>query len=267
MEARDIIIFLCCKYKGQWKDVLDALRAREDINPSEVERVVKGLRCNVVTIMDEDYPEILRHVIQPPFALFYRGDLRLISNHKRCITIVGSREPTDYARTYSETIASDCARNGATIVSGLARGIDTAAAVGALPYGKAVAILGNGFNHYYPPENSHLQREIASKGLLLSEYPPFVGPSSEHFPCRNRLLAALSGVTFVGEAGPRSGTLITAGFALGFNRDLAALPFRAGEGKLNNELIKDGATPVETGDDLLFLAGISGPSKKEKIED
>ena len=152
------------------------------------------------------------------------------------------------------------AQKGVTVVSGLAKGIDAAAIKGAVDRGKAVGVLGNGLDYYYPAENRLLQEEVAEKGLLLSEYPDGVKPEKRHFPDRNRILAGLSCLTLLGGSKSHSGTLITAGFALDFGRDVACLPYRADEDSGNNLLIQTGACLVQNTEDVLDLM----PAFKQK---
>ena len=156
----------------------------------------------------------------------------------------------------AKSLAKGACENGLTVVSGLAIGIDTAAGEASVPYGCAVAVLGNGLDYVYPLENSDLQKKIGSAGLLLSEYPDGTPPTQRSFPARNRIIAGLSKGTVIVEAQKYSGTMITAAFALEFNRELAAVPHRAGEGSVCNEIIKEGGALVETTDDLLFWLGL-----------
>ena len=229
----------------------EAIRRRECYDPDEVMAYLQDHPCKALTILDELYPKQLASIPSAPFVLYYEGDLSLVQDGGRCVTMVGARECTDYGREKTLEIAKDLAREGLTIVSGLARGIDTAAAEGAVNEGRAVAVLGSGFNHIYPSENITLAEKIKSRGLLLSEYPPFVPPAAINFPRRNRILAGLSCLSLIMEAKPRSGTLITAAFATCFGRDVGCLPFRSNEEFINNEMIKDGAVLVESSADVL----------------
>ena len=252
---RMIIAATVMRFGGDWDAIYEAIRKKEAVPDEEIFQSLKQLKCKYVTIVDEEYPEsIRRHCPKPPFALFYQGDIHLLDDPCRLLTVVGSRTPTPYAYGKTKELCTGIANKGYVVVSGLARGIDTAAAEAtARLQGKAVAFLGNGFDHVYPPENKQYQSLIAHNGLLISEYPPSTPPSARNFPARNRLMAAVSQATFIGEAKAQSGTLITCAFALEFNRDIGALPFHAGEDIYNNNLIKQGCALIETVDDLELL--------------
>ena len=173
---------------------------------------------------DEAFPEVLNDIIDPPDLLFYKGTLG--RDFGRAIAIVGSRRETRYGREQAHNIARGLAENGVTVVSGLARGIDTAAHLGALAGGgRTVAVLGSGINNIYPPENKELAERItASGGAVISEFAPNAEPMAYHFPFRNRLVSGLCQGTLLIEAREKSGTLITVGHALAQGRDVVALP-------------------------------------------
>lgn len=256
MEARNILIYLSLKYAGDWDGIMKAIRSKERFTPEEMEELLKTNAANAVTMVDANYPEAFKHVRKPPFVLFYYGNLNLISDCEKCVTIVGSRKANKYGMENTLKIAQGAARAGLTVVSGLAKGIDSEAGKGAVEYGKAVAFLGNGIDYYYPAENSDLQRHIRDRGLLISEYPGITSPTKMSFPMRNRLLGAVSKLTIVGSAHPKSGTLVTVARALECGNDVACLPYRADEGSACNSLIKDGAFMVENVDDVLLIMGL-----------
>lgn len=264
MEPRETLLYLSLKYQGDVLKMIDAIHTREDFDNDEAEAEIAKIHCPYVTVLDPEYPQALIETHCYPLVLFYRGNLSLVNDHMKCVTIVGSRACTEYGKEATTNIASEIARRGYTVVSGLARGIDTAANRGALPYGKSVAVLGNGIDYYYPSENSALQRDIGTMGLLLSEYPPTLAPSPESFPRRNRILAGLSGATILGGASGHSGTLITAAYALNYNRDLGCIPYRIGEeDSAGNAWIKTGASLIENADDVeLMLSGTGHQSVK-----
>jgi DNA processing protein len=241
MTGREILVYLAIKHQGEWDQIVAAIRNREFFDSKEAEAVVASVKSKVVTIVDPDYPQALKEGPKPPFVLFYYGNLSLVDDKRQCITYVGSRKASSYGLKMAEKLCGQFARDGFSVVSGLARGIDTAAAKAAIDLGKAVAVIGNGVDFCYPPENAQLQKEIAEKGLLISEYPGESAPNPEHFPARNRLIAAFSQCTVVGEAGNRSGTLITVGHALGIGRDVCCVPYPADEESACNALIKEGA--------------------------
>ena len=173
---------------------------------------------------DEAFPEILNDIIDPPDLLFYKGTLR--RDFGRAIAMVGSRRETRYGREQTRKIAMGLAENGVTVVSGLARGIDTVAHQGALEGGgRTVAVLGSGINNIYPPENKALaERIVAEGGAVISEFAPNAEPMAFHFPFRNRLVSGLCQGVMLIEAREKSGTLITVGHALAQGREVFALP-------------------------------------------
>lgn len=198
-----------------------------------------------------DYPVLLRALASPP-PLWVRG--RLAPADALAIAIVGARRATDYGLVVAERLAFDLASRGVTIVSGLARGIDTAAHRGALAAGgRTVAVLGSGIDVLYPPENRGLAEQVAASGALLTPFAPGTPPLPAHFPARNRVLAALALGVVVVEASERSGALITAGHAADLGREVFAVP-----GKITSEasrgahaLLRDGATLVRDWSDIV----------------
>lgn len=210
---------------------------------------------------DSDYPALLGEIPDPPVGLFVRGDT--LSSLLPMIAVVGTRSPTPRGSSVARELAFDLAREGVTVISGLARGIDTAAHRGALEAGgRSVAVLGSGLDQIYPPENEGLAREITRGGAVVSEFPMGWEPRSASFPRRNRVIAGLSIGTVVVEAGARSGALITAARAVEQGREVFAVPGPVDEPQSRgpNGLIKCGAKLVETvGDVLEELEGAWGP--------
>ncbi len=154
----------------------------------------------------------------------------------------------------AEKISNELAMKNYTIVSGMAKGIDGVATRAALNAGgKAVGVLGSGIDMCYPMENEDIYENLKRGGLLISEYPPGIKPSKENFPFRNRIIAALSKLTIVGEANKKSGTLITVGYALEGGKEVACIPFRADEDSACNSLIRDGAALITSTEDVLNL--------------
>ena len=174
---------------------------------------------------DAAYPQLLKHIPDPPLVLFCLGNLAVLE--QRCVALVGARKSTESGRAMAQSLAAELVLRGCTVVSGLAVGIDAAAHRGALTIreGKTVAVLGSGFAHLYPKQNRGLANSILSAGgLLMSEYPPGMGPRPYQFPERNRIISGLSELTVLVEAGVKSGSLITARLALEQGRDLCAVP-------------------------------------------
>lgn len=210
---------------------------------------------------DADYPPVLREIASPPVGLFVRG--ARLSGLAPMVGVVGTRAPTHRGPACARRLAAGLAAAGITVVSGLARGIDTAAHRGALDAGgTTVAVVGTGLDRTYPPENAGLSNAIAESGALVSEFPMGAGVRPSSFPRRNRLIAGLSAGVVVVEAGERSGALITAARALEQGRDVFAVPGPVDEPQSRgpNRLIKDGAKLVEdVGDILVELDAAWGP--------
>lgn len=174
----------------------------------------------IIRLGDSNYPKSLLNLKDPPKQLYVKGNLDLLK--RPCISIVGTRDCTRYGLAVAKDLATHCVDAGFVIVSGLAEGIDTAAHQGA--GGSTIAVLGNGFDVYYPIINKDLQDEISKNGLLISEYPPDFHGDKTTFPQRNRIVAALSRAVVAVEADLRSGTLITVRKAQELNRDVYAVP-------------------------------------------
>lgn len=201
-----------------------------------------------------EYPALLSEINGYPKELYYTGDINILK--KRCAAVVGSRNTNQYGRSTAVTIAGKLAEKDVTVVSGMARGIDTCAHKGALNAGgSTVAVLGCGVDICYPEENAGLKKEIEGSGLILSEYPPGTEPMPYHFPQRNRIISGLSEVTVVVQARNSSGALITAELAAEQGREVCAVPgnidsqYNLG----NNKLIKDGARPITCPNDVLEI--------------
>jgi DNA processing protein len=198
--------------------------------------------ARALTRGDAEYPALLLAVPTAPATLHVRGSL--VEGDALAVAVVGSRRATPYGLEVAETLAADLAARGVTIVSGLARGIDTAAHRGALRVGgRSIAVLGSGVDVVYPPENARLAEEIVARGALVSQFAPGTPPLPHHFPTRNAVIAGLSLAVVVVEAAERSGSLITARLAAELGREVLATPGRvtASESRGANRLIQDGA--------------------------
>jgi DNA processing protein len=252
VRGRDIILYLAMKYAGDWNRIYQAIKEKEIVDESTVQSTILTLRSNVVTIIDDAYPEALKKIYKPPFVLFYYGDLHLLDHPDRLIAVIGSRKASAYGLTMTASISKQLIEEGCTIVSGLAKGIDGQAHESALQHhGKTIAVLGSGIDHCYPYDHKAMYETIKTDHLLLSEYPNDIEPHKHHFPWRNRIIAGLSQGVFVAEAKKRSGTLITVGYALYLGKDVFVLPHLANTDNSTNRLIKDGAILVENGQDIL----------------
>jgi DNA processing protein len=198
---------------------------------------------------DVDYPALLAEIDNAPPALIIRGDLSLAAHPS--VAIVGARNASAAACRFARQLAHDLAAEGATVVSGLARGIDTAAHVGA---GNAtIGVIASGIDIAFPPENAELQARVATEALLIAEQPPGTQPLARHFPSRNRIIAGLSAGMIVVEAAPRSGSLITARLANDMGREVMAIPGSPLDPRAQgcNLLIREGATLIQSAADAL----------------
>lgn len=220
------------------------------------------MRVETIRFRSPEYPPQLEDLPSPPTTLWSIGDLSTLQ--PPVVAIVGTRRATSYGLRVTRELASGLARAGACVVSGLALGIDGAAHRGALEVGgRTVAVLGTGVDVAYPKANLSIYREIAEKGLLLSELPPGARSHGGSFPTRNRIIAGLARLTIVIEAPFDSGALITAKDALALNREVAAVmgPIDSPQSAGSNLLVRDGAHPIASIDDAITLAGLV-PQKK-----
>ncbi|HZS48301.1 MAG TPA: DNA-processing protein DprA [Blastocatellia bacterium] len=240
---------------GLRRDVIDNLqsdgwreRAKKDLAKAE------ELGVTIITISDEAYPAMLKEIYDPPPLLYVKGDLNACVNQP-CLAVVGSRHCSTYGQNASNSISREVAANGVTIVSGLARGIDTAAHEGALAVGgKTIAVFGTGLDTVYPKENAKLADQICEMGgAIISELSFETAPTPMNFPFRNRIISGLSFGVLIVEGAERSGSLITARLAYEQGREVFAIPGNITSKKSfgPNYLIKDGAKLVQTSQDII----------------
>ena len=239
--------------KGIGEETADAIAAWEksvDLK-AELQRV-NDFGCTIVTQEDDAYPELLRQIYDPPVVLYVKGEL--LPKDKNSVALVGSRMTTHYGTEAARRMAYQLAYVGVTVVSGGARGIDSAAHQGALSAkGRTVAVLGTGINLVYPAENAQLYDRIAENGAIVTQF-PFNRPGDrQSFPVRNRIVAGMTLGTVVVEANLTSGALITANFANEYGRQVFAVPGRidSPRSKGCHDLIKKGAKLCESAEDIL----------------
>jgi len=211
----------------------------------------------VIAWNDRNFPTSLATLTDLPPALWYQGELA--TAQAPAVAIVGSRAASAVAIETASRLAADVAAAGITVVSGLARGVDSVAHRSALRTGRTIAVLGSGLDCIYPAEHAPLAKEIARTGLVLSEFPPGAPPLPHHFPMRNRLISGLAQGVVVIEASEKSGSLITASCALEQGRDVMVVPGNVltGRNKGGHALLQDGAKIVETADDIVRELGWS----------
>lgn len=228
---------------GNWEKSVDLA--------GELRRIAE-YGCRILTDTDPEYPDLLRQIYDPPSVLYLRG--RLTPEDRSAIALVGSRHTTHYGVEVARKLAFQLGYAGITVVSGGARGIDTAAHLGALASkGRTIVVLGTGLSYVFPPENAALFERIAENGVVLTQF-PFNRPADKQtFPIRNRIVAGLTLGTVVVEATTTSGSLITANFALEYGRQVFAVPGRIDSPRSRgcHELIKNGAKLCEGIDDIL----------------
>lgn len=237
---------------GISEGLVSRLRALKKESLDQEFKLARKSALKIITIEDGDYPENLKNIPGPAIVLYVKGELN--SGDNLALGIVGSRRASFYGLSAAARFASELAVRGFTIVSGLARGIDTSAHRGALKSGgRTLAVMGSGFDNVYPDENKELAEEISRSGAVISEFPLAAKPLKENFPRRNRLISGLSLGVLVVEAAKNSGALITADFSLEQGREVFALP-----GKIDSSgsfgthaLIKQGAKLVTAVEDIL----------------
>lgn len=240
------------KVEGLRPKVIKQLR--EGNHTDQVKKELELMRKHqviLVTCLDENYPSNLLTIYDPPPFLYVKGELK--KEDKVAVAIVGSRFASHYGKLVTERISQDLALEGVTVVSGLARGIDSSAHRGALSAkGRTIAVLGCGIDVDYPLENRKMKEEIVSRGALISEFHMSTPPASSHFPVRNRIISGLSLGVVVVEASHRSGSLITARLALEQGRDVFAVPgsIDSLRSRGTHRLIKEGAKLVEDAQDI-----------------
>ncbi|MEM1441270.1 MAG: DNA-processing protein DprA [Verrucomicrobiota bacterium] len=242
-----------CEVPGIGKEMASLIHHWEQhIDLPEEIRRMETHDIYAITLDDDEYPSALREIHDPPFLLYVKG--QLLPSDSAAIGVVGSRRMTHYGREQARKLSFQLARSGFCIVSGLARGIDTAAHEAALAAeGRTVAILGSGIGHLYPPENQALAEKIVENGAVISEFPVLYVPDKQSFPLRNRIVSGMSQGLLVVEAPARSGSMITANQALEQGRTVFAVPGPidrpTSEGC--NRLIRAGATLVVSAQDIV----------------
>ena len=257
ISQRDLIIYLAIKYNGDYDSLLYAIDRKECPYAEMVKKTVSQIKCKTLTMIDDDYPQYLKQFPRCPIVLFYYGDISLIDerHYRNNLGVVGTRHPSEYGvvntRRLVKEVAKDC-----SIVSGLAIGIDAEAHAMAIEAGtKTIAVLGSGIDNPWPDDNINLYHDIINNGgLIISEYPNMMEPTPLTFPVRNRIIAMLSNTLLVTEAnGYKTGTRITVGFMLSYNKEVLAIPYSLEvKNSYCNRLLTLGAHAVINGEDILI---------------
>jgi len=231
---------------GLSQRIVDVFTAtRNKVDPIQTYEDILQKEIKILTWEDPDYPDKLLNIDQPPPVIYVRGSIK--AEDRWAVAIVGTRRVTSYGRQVTEQISTYLARNGLTVVSGLARGVDGVAHQTTLANnGRTIAVLGSGIDQIYPPEHRQLAEKIIENGAVISDYHPGTPPDAGNFPPRNRIISGLSLATVVVEAGETSGALITATFAAEQGREVFAVPgpIYAPQSKGTNNLIREGAQPL-----------------------
>ena len=250
-DSRMLLVYLAIKYKGDYEQMLSAMILK-DVKESyeEVMKVCNSLPCKAITFLDYDYPERLKQIKRPPLVLFYYGDISLLD--KKSIAVVGSREYSDYGKECTERVIASIIKDK-VVVSGLAKGIDAIAHKAAIDNGgRTIAVLGSGIDYCYPSENKELYEEIKKNHLLISEYPFDTPPDRDHFPLRNRIVVGLGNAILIPQINSyMSGTMISLNLGLQLNKEIFVVPHPLGSEAINNSLLNEGATLVESKEQML----------------
>lgn len=267
-----------CAWDASGKEIMERLGISVDLAEKiSVERSkidldlelekISAFGAEILSISDSAYPRSLKEISSPP-VLFVKGDL--LKTYSDAVAIVGSRKASAYGRAVAFELAKQLADLGVTVVSGVARGIDSAAHRGALSSsGSTIGVLGCGLDVVYPPENRNLYEEISERGSLVSELPLGIDPLPPNFPARNRIISGLTKGTVVVEASERSGALITADFALEQGREVMVVPgnVKSSVSKGCHKLIKEGAYLIDTIDDIVGILQLDLRLPKDALND
>lgn len=234
------------------------VQARENIDLDKVWARIDSQGIRILTWQDETYPQRLKEIEQPPPVLYLRGEY--LPDDLFAVAIVGTRRVTPYGRQIAQELSAFLAANGITVISGLARGVDAIAHQTALKAGgRTIGVLGSGVDKIYPPEHRQMAEQMMLQGAIVSDYAPGTPPDASNFPPRNRIISGLSLAVVVIEAGETSGALITAEFAAEQGREIFAVPgsILAPQSKGTNKLIRNGALPLLSVDDLMQALSLS----------
>ena len=259
----ELTLYFSLKYRGDFQSIYNALLNKERVDEQLKTQLKKQLKCQYTTIFSDDYPSMLKNINCPPFVLYYYGDLSLVKSHT--IAVVGMREPSPYGQEVTKYLVEGLVRKGYTIVSGMAKGIDGVAHRSAInAKGKTIAVLGTGIEYCYPYVHKDLYEELKQNQLIMSEHPFDTAPKKRLFPFRNRIVAGLSHNVLITEAKQKSGTMITAGYALEQGKDVFAVPSRIYDYDGCNSLIQQGAKMILNINNIIEDEDFGWQMKKKK---
>lgn len=255
MNPREVLLTMSYLKSGDWNQIYESIKNKERLKDEDIIKAKKETKANFITVVDENYPECFKHLYNPPFLLYYYGNLSLLS-YKYRLTAIGTRKPTLYQNNTVYSFLQECEDkfdNKMVIISGMAKGIDQSAMKAAMDKGAPlIAVIGSGIDNPYPKDNDGIYDYCkGGNGLVLSEYPLKTQAQPNNFVFRNRILAALSYVTFVGGGKKISGSMSTVHHSVELNNEILALPCNTTGDDLTNILIRDGATSVLTSEDII----------------
>ena len=243
----------------------------EEVTEEKIEKFKEYINKNnigYITIKSKEYPEKLKHLSEPPYVIFYKGNLELLKGD--LIAVIGARKCSSYGSEVAKIIGKEISKNNFTVVSGLAIGIDSIAQKSAINYiGRTIGVLGCGIDVIYPKNNKILYEDILrNDGLIISEFLPGTPPAAYNFPRRNRIISGISSKLIIIEANVKSGSLITVNYALDLGMDIMAIPGPVFNGNSEgcNKLIRDGAIPFTEIEDLYDFLSIIKENYKNKEE-
>ena len=256
MNIHDILLTMSVIKDGEWDGIYRLLKEKVPLTDEQVREAYSRVKSSCLTLCDPEYPDGLKEVEQPPLALFYRCDFSLLGASK-ILACVGARKATPYTLNTVGHLVETLLEidDSIVVISGLAEGVDSVCMRAAMKRGAGViGVLGSGIDRVYPDSSQDIYDYCCSKkGLLLSEYPLSVAPQKNHFPFRNRIIAGLAHAVFAAQVGERSGTYVTVKKALNYGKNIGVLPQPLMPDECTPSLIKDGATPICSANDLLDL--------------
>lgn len=264
-SARNLLIALSVKYSGDWTKMRDAISAKVYISQEEIQELINKVDDECITLVDDDFPRCLINSFQPPFVLYYKGNIRLLKERRLKLAVVGSRNNTPIGQKSIEYLVEQTIKKekDTVIVSGMARGIDGIAERTAMRNNALIiSVLGSGLDTCYPIQSKDIyEYSKTDNGLLITEYPKGVPPDGEHFPLRNRLISAMSHSVLIGEGTRNSGTNTMVKWALTDGKDVLCVPCDIfSPNPLCIELIHEGAICCVSEDDIIqCLKGYKGP--------
>ena len=245
--------------------IINKIRKIKDDEVVKLYDIMQNENIKFTSIYDDDYPKVLRYIDDPPAFLFYKGNINVLTNGNDNISIIGSRDCTDYGRRITEVLCQKLSNAYVNTISGGARGIDSLVHKNTLKYdGTTISVLGNGLSVCYPPNNKEVFKEIEKKGCIISEFLPNEQPKPYNFPRRNRIISGLCDKLIVVEGGENSGTSITVDYALNQGKDIYAFPGSIFSPKSTgtNRSIYDGAVPICNFNDIIEKLKI----KRKKVK-